>query len=302
MTDFAVTGKKRSGKGLFCAGVIRDAVRAGKRVATNMDINLDVLVGPLSKVTIIRLPDSPTVDDMEAIGIGYDGDTIDEEKNGVIVLDECSKFFNSRSWGDKSRQPLLDWLIHSGKLRWDIYYQMQGLDQVDKQLRTTQIEYHIPVKRLDRWPIPFVTFAFGLIGMDVRFPKIHLGIIKQGCDLNALKVGRKWYKAKELYGAYDTEQKFLDRDHPAACGLHTVISPWHYKGRYLGKAPSKIMQFLYNLRGIDWTKLQQPKTPVVRAKLPLVQLLMQLPEEQRLHHWHRLESVGAFSGWGGEAA
>lgn len=298
MTDFAVTGKKRSGKGLFCMGTIRDAIKAGKRVATNMDVNLEVLAGPMSKATIIRLPDYPTAADMEALGLGYgvDEDQIDEEKNGVIILDEASKFFNSRSWGDKDRQPLLDWLVESGKRRWDVYYQMQGLAQVDKQLRETQIEYHIAVKRLDRWPIPIVTPICGLFGFDVTFPKIHMGIILQGCSANALKVGRRWYKAKELYGAYDTEQKFYPRDHHKAVGFHTILSPWHTKGRYLPPPPSRLAQFILNLRGIDWTVRPVAPVPVVRSKHPLVEHLMKLPERQRLHHWRRLDALGAFGG------
>jgi len=299
MTDFAVTGKKRSGKGLFCAGLIRDALRDGRRVATNMDIHLGAMLLPWNTSTIIRLPDTPTAEDMEALGYGYgkDGDPIDEERNGIIVLDECSKFFNARQWGDKGRQPLLDWLIHSGKLRWHVYYQMQGLEQVDKQLRSTQIEYHIAVKRTDRWPIPGVTWACGLFGLDVRFPKMHVGIIKQGCDRDSMTVDRKWYRAKELYAAYDTEQKFLDRDHPKASGLHTVLSNWHTEGRYLPPRPAKVLLWLYGLLGYDYiAKLRQARDtrPKLKAKHPLAVALSKLPEADRVRHFQRLDELGAF--------
>lgn len=300
MTDFAVTGKKRSGKGLFCAGLIRDAIRDGRRVATNMDINLAVLSLPWNKTSIIRLPDCPTAADMEALGWGYgqEGDQIDEERNGVIVLDEASKFFNARSWGDKSRQPLLDWLIHSGKLRWHVYYQMQGLEQVDKQLRSTQIEYHIGVKRTDRWPIPGVTFLAGLIGLDVRVPKMHVGIIKQGCDRDSLTVERKWYMAKDLYKAYDTEQKFLDRDHPQACGLHSVLSNWHTEGRYLPPKPAKWLCAIYGALGVDYiSKLRALRNDSAKRKPKhaLAVALQRLPENERIKHFKRLESLGAFA-------
>ena len=121
MTDYAVTGKKRSGKGLFCTGLIRDALLSGRRVATNMDIYLDEMLPVLSRATLIRLPDCPTAEDMEMIGKGYDGDVIDDERNGLVILDEASKYFNTRQWGDKSRPPLLDWLLHSGTQRRDVY-------------------------------------------------------------------------------------------------------------------------------------------------------------------------------------
>lgn len=148
MTDYAITGKKRSGKGLFCVGLIRDALLSGKRVVTNMDIWPDQMLPPLSRATIVRLPDCPTVEDMEFLGRGYEGE-YDDDRNGLIVLDESSKFFNARQWGDKARQPLLDWLIHSGKLGWDVYYQMQGLEQIDKQVRDVQTGYFTITGRID---------------------------------------------------------------------------------------------------------------------------------------------------------
>lgn len=291
MTDFAVTGKKRAGKGLFCAGLIRDALKAGRPVATNMDIFPEHMLDPWNKSTFIRIPDVPTVSDLESIGVG--NQEIDDETNGILVLDETSKFFNARSWGDKERQPMLDWLIHSGKLGWDVYYQMQGLEQVDKQLRTTQAEYHIGVKCTKRWPIPFVSAFFRLFGLNVHFPKMHVGIIKHGFDQHALTVGRKWYRAKELYNAYDTRQKFLDRSNPSAVGLHTVLSPWHIKGRYLPLPPPQFIRFIYGMLGIDW--IPKPQVIERKGKHALAVLLSRLPERQAIKHFQRLDSLGAFS-------
>lgn len=294
MTDYAVTGKKRAGKGLFCAGLIRDALIAGKRVATNMDLHLEAMLPPTHKATVIRLPDCPTADDMEAIGRGYEGE-YDDAKNGLIVLDEASKYFNTRQWGDKARQPLLDWLIHSGKLGWDVYYQMQGLEQIDKQLRTTQVEYHVSVKRTDRWPIPLVTPLAKLVGLDVRFPRMHLGIFRHGCDHDALVVDRKFYRAKDLYDAYDTRQVFLDRGHPDAVGMHTVLSPWHTKGRYYAWIPGELQRRVFAMIGYDWTKSpRQGKWRIKRKpKLPQVATLAKLPPDEAVKLWHALDAQGA---------
>lgn len=289
MTDFAVTGKKGSGKGLFCVGLIRDALLAGKRVATNMDIFPEKILPASCKATFFRLPDCPTVDDLDAIGKG--NDVVDDDKNGLIVLDEASKYFNARSWGDKERQPLLDWLIHSRKLGWDVYYQMQGLEQVDKQLRSTQIEYHVSVKRTDKWPIPFVTPLAKVIGLRVRFPRMHIGVYRHGCDRDSLLVDRKFYRGKDLYAGYDTRQVFLDRGHPDACGLHSVLSPWHVKGRYLPKSPPFLWRFLCGVAGIDWTV--HPSRPALKPKLPIVARLSKLPPDEAVRHWRRLEAGGA---------
>jgi hypothetical protein len=232
MTDFAVTGKKRGGKTLYCVALIREALKQGRRVATNLDIFPEKMLPATCKASLIRLPDRPNVHDFEAIGKGQEGYADDD--NGLLILDETSTFFGARQFQDKSRQPMLDWLVHSGKYGWDVYYIMQGLSQVDKQIRETQIEYHVAVKNTNKWPIPFITPLFALFGITVRFPKMHIGIIKQGTELHALTVGRRFFKTLDLYPAYDTKQVLLDRDHPAAVGLHSVLSPWHVKGRYLG--------------------------------------------------------------------
>lgn len=294
MTDFAVTGKKRSGKGLFCVGLIRDALLSGKRVVTNMDIWPDQMLPPLSRATIVRLPDCPTVEDMESLGRGYEGE-YDDERNGLIVLDEASKYFNARQWGDKARQPLLDWLIHSGKLGWDVYYQMQGLEQIDKQVRSTQVEYHVSVKRTDRWPIPFITPAAKLFGLNVRFPKMHLGTYRHGCDSQAMIVDRKYYRGRDLWQAYDTRQVFLDRGHPDAVGLHTVLSPWHTRGRHFAWVPSEFQRRLFAIVGYNWTKsTRQGKARIKRKpKLPQVAALAHFPPDEAVKLWHALDAQGA---------
>jgi hypothetical protein len=294
MTDFAVTGKKRSGKGLFCAGLIRDCLVSGRRVATNMDIFPESMLGPLNKATFYRLPDCPSIADLEAIGKG--NDIVDDDRNGIIILDEASKYFNARTYADKDRQAMLDWLIHSGKLGWDVYYQMQGLVQVDKQLRETQIEFHVPVKCTKSWPIPFVTSLASIIGLTIRFPKMHIGIYKQGVERDSMVVDRKWYRAKDLYNAYDTRQVFLDRTHPDACGLHTVLSPWHTVGRHLAWVPAKPLRFLFGVIGYDWTKSarNQQKPRHLKPKHPLAVTLSKLPPDVALMHWRRLDRLGAF--------
>lgn len=292
MADYAVTGKKGGGKTLFAIGTIRDALKAGKRVATNVDVYLQHVLPPSSKMTLLRLPDRPNAADLEAIGRGQDG--VIEEENGIIVLDETSTFFNARAFGDRERQPLLDWLVHSRKYGWDVYYICQGLEQIDKQLRTTMIEYHIGVKRTDKWPIPIITPLLKIFGLDVRFPKLHIGIVKHGVERDSLTVERRVYRAKDLFPAYDTQQLFLDRHHPKASGLYTVLSPWHIKGRYLPPPPGLFTRFWIGLQGRHWSDVQAVGRIITTEKHPLAAKLAKLPPDQALRHWRRLESLGAF--------
>jgi hypothetical protein len=92
----------------------------------------------------------------------------------------------------------------------------------------------VVVKRTDKWPIPVITpLVKAFTGLHVGFPKLHIGTIRHGFDRDSLVVDRKYYKGAPLYDCYDTQQIFLDRDHPQSVGVHTVLSPWHTTGRYL---------------------------------------------------------------------
>jgi len=294
MTDFAFVGKKRTGKSKHAVLVMRDYLKRGSRVATNIDLNLEPMFGPQSRHTYVRVPDLPTVADFEAIGKGIDNG-YDEDNFGALVLDELGVWFNARDFTDKGRAGVLKWLVHSGKFCWDVYYLLHDVEQVDKQLRNTQVEYHVAVKRTDRWPIPGVTPLAKLVGLDIRFPKMHLGIFKHGVERESMVVDRKWYKAADIYKGYDTEQVFLDRDNPRACGMHSVLSAWHIKGRYLPKPPPYWLRFLMAIVGVDWTKPRSEARPALKPKLPLILTLQALPEQQRILHFKRLDSLGAFN-------
>ena len=134
---------------------------------------------------------------------------------------------------------------------------------------------------------------------DSRFPRMHLGIYRHGCDRESLLVDRKWYRGTELYSAYDTRQVYLDRQHPAATGIYTVLSPWHTTGRYIQNIPPLHLRFLYGIIGHDWIikALQEARQLATRKpKHPLAITLSKLPPEQAIKHWRRFDSIGAFDG------
>jgi hypothetical protein len=289
MADYLVTGKKGAGKSLFCVGVIRDALLAGKRVATNLNIHIDHLLPASSRATLMRLPDRPNAEDMIALGRGQEG--VVEDENGIIVIDEAGTFLNARSWGDKERQPLIDWLVHSRKYGWDVYFIAQGIEQLDKQVRTTLLEYRVTVTRTDKWPIPGVTPLVKLIsGYHLTLPKMHIGTIRHGMERDSLVIDRKMYLAKDLFRAYDTQQIFAGRETPYSVALHSVLSAWHVKGRYL---PPRL-PYLDRLRLLVFGRCEIVRPPL-KPKHPLVELIARLPPHERARHFRRLDSLGAFS-------
>lgn len=229
MAVYFVTGKLGSGKSLVSVGKIRDALQEGKPVATNLNIRLDKMVGRKAKTPVLyRLPDKPTADDMNALGSG--NNSYDEEKNGLIVLDECGTWFNARNWQDKGRKELLEWLLHARKLGWDIIFIIQDISMIDKQAKHSVGEHVVYCRRLDRIGIPLLDPLAKLVRKKgIPKPKIHMAIVKYGHEQHSLIVDRWYYTGTDLYQCYDTKQAFRD-NYPHS--LYRVLPPYYTHGRY----------------------------------------------------------------------
>jgi hypothetical protein len=152
----------------------------------------------------------------------------DEEQNGLIVLDECASWLNSRDYNDPGRKPMFDWFLHSRKHGWDVLYLIQDWEALDKQFRQSFMEYRVPVWRLDRFPIPLIGWIIRLFFSTARvLPKVHIARFFYG----GLKIPTysKWALGRLYYKAYDTEQKFTEAN---GIGLHSQLSAWHVRSRY----------------------------------------------------------------------
>jgi len=296
MPNWFITGKLGAGKGLCSVGKAFDYLSAGRKVATNVDLFLGGFYAPESKRTYMRIPDKPVIGDLEAIGFGTDKVEFDEEgapifnedDHGLLVLDELGSWFNSRTWQDKSRQPVLDFLIHLRKMGWDGLFIIQDVESCDKQLRGMLCEHLVVCHRLDRLKVPYVGGLMRSVGMKGNLPKIHRAKVHYG-ETEADLVSETWtYSGKQFYKAYNTKQKF-SASYPH--GVHSVLSPWHTKGRYL---PPKITPAEY-LR-ISWDAYLNPPRPVPKTlKHPIVARIMKLPDpQQRLEFLRRFEQSGAF--------
>lgn len=232
MAFYIVTGRLGSGKTLVSVSRIKTALNSGLRVATNLDIYPENMLALSCKtLPLTRLPDLPEVSDFESLGMGSEV-IADESKFGLIVLDECAAFFNARSWADKGRQAVIDWLKHSRKLRWHVYLIVQSESMLDKQIRDAFGEHLVICKRMDRLSIPFVGPFFKMFGLEIRPPKIHLGIVRYGLSKSDPIVDRWLYRGHDLYKSYNTEQLF---DSATSPGLNSVLPPYHLKGRFMDK-------------------------------------------------------------------
>jgi len=205
-----VTGKLGTGKTKFCVWKIQQALLAGKRVATNLDLNLRALVPSLRTATYVRVPDKPTGLSLLELGNGNPG-SYDEEKNGVLVLDELGTWLNSRSFQDKSRAGVIDWMIHARKYGWDVYLIAQHENQIDRQVREALGEYTVRCFRLDKLKVPIIGGLLGLIHPRLsRLPRLHCTVTSMGVGAEHFVVERDFYRGDDLHAAYDTRQIFVE--------------------------------------------------------------------------------------------
>lgn len=285
MTSFVITGKLGSGKSLVTVGRIFDYLAQGRKVATNLDINLAGYLNPSSKKSLMRLPDKPSAEDMKMLGSG--NDSYNEEMNGLLVLDELGTWFNSRSWQDKSRSGLIDWFLHARKHGWDTMLIVQDISMIDAQLRGAMAEHLVICRRLDRVKIPFVGSIFQALGFKGVLPKIHRAKVHYGESDSAMVVDTWTYRGRVYYPAYDTKQVFSPI-YPH--GVFSLLSPWHTAGRFLPPALSlfeRIKNFIYRVP-------VRPVSIVLKDKHPLVVKIMKLPDPaQRLEFLRRFQACGA---------
>lgn len=236
MPVHVVTGKLGAGKTLVSVSRIQKYLNENRKVATNLDLKLENLINPYAKKTCVyRLPDIPTVESFKAIGQGYEGKLQGDHKNGLVVLDECALWLNSRSWNDKERKKLIDYFVHLRKLRWDLLILIQDENALDKQFRDLYGEHTVFCSRTDRLSIPVIGWLYStFIGDKMPLPKVHLGSVYYNSGTGMPSHVQTWmYKGTGLYDAYDTEQAFNTPDSPD--GVYSYLPPYTIKGRYVSK-------------------------------------------------------------------
>lgn len=251
MAVYAITGKLGAGKGKAAIDQIRRYLRDGKRVATNCDVFLENLMPDQNRGVVIRVPDKPSASDLYMIGSGnkfikfdpiLDCDRalitakapspkllpgFDEMHNGALILDECGSWLNTRNFQDKGRAEMLEWAIHARKYGWDIFFIMQNISQVDKQLRESLLEYVVRLNRLDRMKVPLLSPAIALLTAGASsgsMPRLHIGVVRLGSSPDGLVADRWYFRGDDLNNAYNTTQVFSDT-YPH--GTHSLLSSWH---------------------------------------------------------------------------
>lgn len=266
MAVYSVEGKLGTGKTKFCVWRAQDAFEDGRVVASNVDLK-PWLLAPRVKARYIRLPDKPTADDFDAMGHG-NPDSYDEDKNGVLILDELGTWLNSRSFQDKTRVGLIDWFIHARKKGWDVYLIVQDAGMIDKQIREALIEYECKCMRMDKVRIPIIGTLLAQFNKKWGYlPKFHMVAARVGQGAQKVVAERWAFRGLDLHKAYDTRQVFQS-DYPH--GPHSVLTPsdHHVPQGWLQRLTSRFKSY----------RVSYGTKPPPKPRPLAVQLIAKLPD------------------------
>jgi hypothetical protein len=274
-----VTGKLGAGKGKYAVMQLLKAAKEGRRIAGNLDIYLEHFSKKKHRTKYVRVPDKPTARDLEALGHG-NPESYDEDRNGLLVLDELGTWLNARSFSDPARAGVLDWLIHARKHGWDVILICQNEVQVDKQVREPLGEVFVRCMAMHKIKMPFVGWFLELFGDKwARLPRFHLASVRVGSGPTGFVSERETFRGNHLHAMYDTRQVFKpDPDQVS----HTQLHPWFFTG-----PPAPKLGFWGRLRAA-----QRPlAAPVPRPKLPVVEFLMRFDQAVRSVEIRRLQRL-----------
>jgi hypothetical protein len=275
MPVYSVEGKLGTGKTKFCVWMAQQGLLKKRRIASNVDIKPELLVPYNKHPTYIRLPDKPTAADLNALGHG-NPDSYDEDKNGILILDELGSWLNSRAYQDPGRAGVIEWMIHARKLGWDVYLIVQDAGMIDKQVREALVEYACRCLRMDKVRIPFIGRILSLFYEKAGyFPKFHLVTARVGYGTGVMVADRWTFLGKHLHAAYDTRQVFTG-GYPH--GSHSVLPPWDYTPRELPW--HRMKRFLFE------TAHTTPRLKL-KPKPELLQWIQRLPPDRRIAFMRR---------------
>jgi Zonular occludens toxin (Zot) len=279
MSNYLVSGKLGTGKGKYTVRQMQTHLKKGLRVATNCDLFLEHLLPSQSRMTAVRVPDKPSPLDLDLIGPGCEeADKYDEEKYGIMVLDELGSWLNARSHASADRQAFVDWIIHARKKRWHVYFIAQDLEMIDRQVRQGLVEYLVKVVRGDKIKIPVVGSLLGKLG---KLKGLHIANTSM-VEMPGYVVERDWFRGNDIHKGYDTLQVFRHWNREPSSpgfrdevyqGAFSYLSPWHVKGRFDRVLAKKgVLQALFNTR--------PAAVPALKPKVPEIQRLGNLPPDQ----------------------
>ena len=166
------SGTPGSGKSLHTAEKIYYALRAGRPVICNFDVNLAFVQGRRSRQLNFQYwpNDQITVDQLTSFAAAYFEHRRMREDWILLILDEAQLLFNAREWDAKGRKEWLSFFTQHRKYGYEIILVAQFDRMLDRQIRSL-IEYeyiHRKVSNFGVWGKVFSAVFLGKLFVAVQ--------------------------------------------------------------------------------------------------------------------------------------
>lgn len=192
------SGTPGSGKSLHVAEKIYYALKFGRSVVCNFDIDISRF---RKSVDFTYIDNSSITPDwlIEYSRQHFDGKRIVED-DILLVLDECQLLFNAREWNKKGRDKWLSFYTQHRKFGYHVILIAQFDRMIDRQIRSL-IEYEYVHRKVSNfgWQGKILSIFMGgktFVAVKVWYPMSE-------------KVGQEFYHArKKFYRLYDTYGDF----------------------------------------------------------------------------------------------
>lgn len=201
------SGTPGSGKSLHTAEKIYYALRAGRPVLCNFDINLDFVKGRKRRkaLNFQYIPnDELSVAKIQEYADQYWQNHRKREDWILLVLDEAQLLFNAREWGQAGRREWLSFFSQHRKYGYEVVLVAQFDRMLDRQIRSV-IEYeyiHRKVSNFGVWGKVFSAVFLGklFVAVQMWYP-LHE------------RVGAEWFVCKRrFFRLYDTYRNFSNSE------------------------------------------------------------------------------------------
>ena len=206
------SGTPGSGKSLYVARRIWWALRLGRPVVCNFDINLSMVDRKHPEKLFFKYVsnDLLTPDKLIAFSKMWFQGGRPREDDILLIIDECQLMFNAREWAKKGRDEWLSFFTQHRKFGYHIILVAQFDRMIDRQIRSL-IEYEYIHRKVSNfgWKGIMLSLVMGgntFVAVKVWYPMSE-------------KVDSEFFHArKKFFAIYDTFGEFAkpeDSPHPA---------------------------------------------------------------------------------------
>lgn len=198
------SGTPGSGKSLHTAERIYYALRAGRPVICNFDINIGFVKGRKNRnVAFTSISnDQLNPEYLCSFASSYFASHRMREDWILLVIDEAQLLFNAREWGQTGRKEWLSFFTQHRKYGYEVILVAQFDRMLDRQIRSL-IEYEYIHRKVSNFG------AWGKVFSVVFLGKLFVAV-KMWYPLHE-RIGADWFVCKKrFFRLYDTYKNFSE--------------------------------------------------------------------------------------------